>query len=131
MKMMRILLFSLSITYFSNLPIFSLSEDSSKTIYELYHGESYKVVALFDKVFYQCSLEGNCNFVVKDTKKNSFKKYSHEADLPQITKTLIIFKKRSVNFKKKIGKYLNDISSTDIQWNNFKFALTRKDFTTK
>lgn len=111
--MTQILLFSLIIASVMVLHTCSLTKKSSNAIYDLYSGESHGTVTnLFHKSFHQCSLEDNCNFVVKNTKTNSFKKYSHAANLPKERKTYVIFKKRSVNLEKKIGKYLYIISST-------------------
>ncbi len=106
-KMIRMLLICLSIASFSVLHICSLTKDASKATFELYSGESHGTMTrLFDKIFHQCSLEDDCNFVAKNTNTNSFKKYSHEANLPKDRKTLIIFKKLLMNFeKKKSGKY--------------------------
>ena len=105
--MTRILLFCLTIASFSLFHICSLTKDDSKAIFEFYSGESHgKMTSLMDKIFHQCSLEDDCNFVAKNTNHNSFKKYSHEADLPKDRKTFIVFKKTSINFEmEETGKY--------------------------
>ena len=109
--MIQTLLFCLTIASFSVSHICSLAKDNSKAIYELYFGESQgKMMSLMDKIFHQCSLEDDCNFVAKNTKHNSFKKYSQEADLPKDKKTLIVFKKTLIDFgMKETGKYLCSI----------------------
>ena len=105
--MIQILLFCLTVASWSVVQICSLTKDDSKAVYELYSGESYgKMTSLMDKIFHQCSLEDDCNFVAKNTKHNSFKKYSDEADLPKDRKTFMVFKETLINFEiEETGKY--------------------------
>ena len=111
MKMTRILLLRLTVACASVLHIWSINKDSSKATFELYSGELHGTdKILFNKIFHQCSLEDDCSFVVHD-KKNSFKKYSRESNLPKDTERFIVFKKKLANFEMDSGNYSYVISS--------------------
>ena len=55
--------------------------------------QDLSILAFTDEMFHQCSLSSTCVYVVKDTRKNEYKMYDNENDIPAERKALRIWKK--------------------------------------
>eukprot|EP00112_Aurelia_sp_Birch-Aquarium-sp1_P023791 Seg7233.1 transcript_id=Seg7233.1/GoldUCD/mRNA.D3Y31 product=Intelectin-1 protein_id=Seg7233.1/GoldUCD/D3Y31 len=102
--------------------ITSFNADSSKATFELFSGEQHgSVTSISHKSFHQCSLDKDCNFVARDVKSNSHKRYSLESQLPKSRKNLVIFKKRMNIYES--FKSCKDIKEHDQSYPSGKYQI--------